>query len=226
MHHDLVYNYGMANKNQCSKCGCFISKKKQHSCQPAWNKGKKTGQIPRSSFKKGHIPWNKGRAWSNETKEKISKTHKIKGHAPPKRFWFTKGHKPHNADTKGIIKPNSGSFKLGHIPKHAGKTRPEISGEKHWNWQGGITPGLMEIRNSIEYKNWQKAIFERDDFTCQRCGKRGGEMHAHHIKSFAKFPKLRFHIPNGQTLCISCHYKIHSQEKLDGNCINRSLFGN
>ena len=27
----------------------------------AWNKGKQTGLVPKSAFKKGHIPWNTGK---------------------------------------------------------------------------------------------------------------------------------------------------------------------
>ena len=38
----------------------------------AWNKGIKTGLIPKSAFKKGHIPWRKDNPVSEETKEKLS----------------------------------------------------------------------------------------------------------------------------------------------------------
>ena len=47
----------------------------------------------------------------------------------------------------------------------------------------------------------------RDQFKCQGCGQVGGYLTAHHIKSFAHFPELRFKIENGITLCEECHSK-------------------
>ncbi len=42
----------------CSSKCYGISKKGK----PSWNKGKKTGVIPKTAFKKGHRTWNKGTA--------------------------------------------------------------------------------------------------------------------------------------------------------------------
>jgi 5-methylcytosine-specific restriction endonuclease McrA len=59
-------------------------------------------------------------------------------------------------------------------------------------------------------KLWREAVFARDKWTCQDCGdKKGGNLEAHHIKSFAEFPELRFAIDNGITLCKDCHKIIH-----------------
>ena len=84
-------------------------------------------------------------------------------------------------------------------------------GEKCYRWKGGITPQNRVIRNGIEYRLWREAVFARDNWTCQHCGKRdGGELHPHHIKSFSKFPELRFVINNGITFCKKCHRKKHN----------------
>ena len=86
------------------------------------------------------------------------------------------------------------------------KRRRSIMGEKHWNWQGGKTNESRRIRNSFEIKEWRKAVFARDNWTCQMCNVRGGVvLHADHIKSFAHYPELRFELANGRTLCITCH---------------------
>lgn len=68
------------------------------------------------------------------------------------------------------------------------------------------------IRNSSAYTNWRKAVFDRDEYTCQICGQKGGKLNAHHIKQFAYFPELRLDINNGITLCEECHRKVHRHE--------------
>lgn len=64
-------------------------------------------------------------------------------------------------------------------------------------------------RNSHEYREWKKAVFERDNYTCRKCGKRGGILNAHHIKSWAYYPNFRFSVDNGITLCERCHKQVH-----------------
>lgn len=68
---------------------------------------------------------------------------------------------------------------------------------------------VREIRNSEEYRQWRAAVFERDHYTCQNCGKTGGGLNAHHIKPFSKHPELRFDVDNGITLCTECHKLAH-----------------
>ena len=78
-------------------------------------------------------------------------------------------------------------------------------GELNPNWRGGITSMANRIRHTIEYRLWREAVYARDSWTCQECGRQGVRLHPHHIKSFALCPELRFAIDNGQTLCIDCH---------------------
>ena len=54
---------------------------------------------------------------------------------------------------------------------------------------------------------WRKAVFERDNYTCQECGVRGVEIQADNIKPFKYFPELRWVLSNGRTLCVPCHRK-------------------
>ncbi len=61
------------------------------------------------------------------------------------------------------------------------------------------------IRQSKQFKEWRKKVFERDDYTCQRCFIRGGYLEPHHIFRFSFFPEFRFTISNGATYCRYCH---------------------
>jgi len=61
------------------------------------------------------------------------------------------------------------------------------------------------IRDGMEYKKWRESVFERDEYTCQCCGKHGGILNAHHIECFSENPDLRLDIDNGITLCENCH---------------------
>lgn len=102
---------------------------------------------------------------------------------------------------------NKGKIKV-QISSRKGKKYTEISGTKHWNWQGGIS-SEQHKRYSLEGKEWRRNIFSRDNFTCKICGKKGGKLHAHHIKPFSKFKDLRFINDNGITVCVDCHKEIH-----------------
>lgn len=103
--------------------------------------------------------------------------------------------------------------KRGKKPHNYGKPNYAGRGKNCHLWKGGITKKSIQIRMSLEYKNWRRAVFERDDFTCQRCKRRGGNLYAHHIKDFATYPELRFDISNGITLCLLCHKKTDNYPK-------------
>lgn len=87
------------------------------------------------------------------------------------------------------------------------KRAASLRGAKSIHWRGGKTMEARRIKTSIEYRLWRKAVFERDDYTCQMCGERGGNLNADHIKPFALYPDLRLQVSNGRTLCIPCHKK-------------------
>lgn len=83
------------------------------------------------------------------------------------------------------------------------------SGENSSNWKGGITPEVVKIRKSLDYNKWRDKCYNRDNFTCQCCGKFGGKLRAHHILNFSNHKDLRFDVNNGITLCEYCHDTIH-----------------
>lgn len=86
-------------------------------------------------------------------------------------------------------------------------------GERSHHWKGGLTRPDRLLRNSYQYADWRKAIFERDDYTCQLCFERGGKLAAHHIREYAKHPDIRIHPGNGITLCWPCHRSVKGKER-------------
>jgi len=65
-------------------------------------------------------------------------------------------------------------------------------------------------RSRKDHKDWSFAVYKRDNFTCNICGKRGGVLHAHHILKFTKFKDFRYLIDNGVCLCASCHRSLEA----------------
>jgi len=155
----------------------------------SWNKGKK-------GYHRGHKPYIVakgednpfyGKKHSKETKEKMR---------------MAKLGKPHFQSEETKIKIGLGN-----------KGRKGISGEKHYNWKGGITPLNRKLRTSAMWRLWREAIFLRDNFTCQnpKCefceNIMGVNLHPHHIKSLALYPELAFKVENGITYCEEYHLK-------------------
>lgn len=108
-----------------------------------------------------------------------------------------------SVDRKGIV------VNPGGTPWNKGKKNPRWAKENNPNWSGGVTKANDLIRKSDKYKEWRKAVFERDNYTCQICSAKGSEknvtLNADHISPFALYPNLRFDIDNGRTLCVECH---------------------
>ena len=97
-----------------------------------------------------------------------------------------------------------------------GRKRPEMTGDKHPMWKGGISPIRPHLMSQTEYKEWRRQVYKRDNYTCQRCGcNKSGSLNAHHIKEWAIYIDLRYDVSNGITLCKKCHIKLHKWIKLN-----------
>ncbi len=161
------------------------------------------------SFKKGSAPWNKGIPHSPESKLKMSVAHKGVKIWGGKRI-FSETHKEAlrlshvgrtlPEATKKIIADKTRRYNIVN-----GKVPPIHIGPDNHNWKGGVTPINEKIRKSVPYQTWRRHVFIRDNYTCQACGTRGGDLQADHDLPFALFPDLRFEVLNGRTMCKSCH---------------------
>lgn len=165
----------------------------------AWNKGLKTGLVPKTAFKKGQKPWNAGL--------KKSKDKRLSYDRPAT---FKKGTKPWNTGKEWDEESKK---------KMSDARRGRFRGENHPGWKGGTDVFRESVRNLYESKKWRSDVFERDNWTCQTCGVRGAALEAHHIKPFyiirneynmkkvedALGCKELWEITNGVTLCKGCH---------------------
>lgn len=176
-----------------------------------------------------------GNRHSEETKRKMSEAHKKRLQNKNNHSFY--GKKLSETHCKHISESLMGRHPL-HIcsletrrkmsQSHQGhplslETKKKMSetrrGEKGNNWQGGKTLLQTIIRHSFKNRQWRSDVFTRDDFTCQRCGRRGGSINAHHINSMAFIIEINdirtseeaanceelWNINNGITLCARCH---------------------
>ena len=81
-------------------------------------------------------------------------------------------------------------------------------------------------KGELRYKTLRKNVFElnkakkglRKYYVCEKCNKKRKTtrvLHAHHIKSWDRFPKDRYDRNNGVVLCIKCHNAFHRKYKFE-----------
>ena len=142
-------------------------------------KGKR--HSPGTEFKKGFIPWNKGKPFPQVS-----------------------------GDNNSMKRPE-----VREKVSRACKGRKGMCGKDHPNWQGGKTKLVQKLRNSKEYAEWRKTVFERDHYACKICGyNRGHILEAHHYVMFSKNEDRRFDVSNGITLCQKCHIIANEASKI------------
>ncbi|WNZ22272.1 FAD-dependent thymidylate synthase [Leptolyngbya sp. NK1-12] len=78
-------------------------------------------------------------------------------------------------------------------------------------WKGGVTEERVAI--GAWTRTIAPQIHEKFDYTCQRCGIRGGTLHAHHLLPVYACPEKAFDPANLVTLCKTCHEFIHQQNQ-------------
>lgn len=165
----------------------------------------KKGETNSGSFKKGCI-------FSDEFKMKMSVGGKGKK-KPPR----TKEH---------LL--NLGRALKGKSHPQTEETRKKLSelqrGERAYWWKDGRDGLKQQIRECYKYKIWRGSVFKRDNYTCQKCGVKGGKLDPHHVKSFSKILdeynikninealncEELWNTNNGETICRGCHRKTDS----------------
>ena len=111
-------------------------------------------------------------------------------------------------------------FVDGKVMSHSSKTRETLSMrfKKGNRWKSS--------KGQLRYKTWRKNVFElnkakrglRRYYVCEKCSKRRKTtrvLHAHHRKSWDRYPDDRYDRSNGVVMCIPCHNKFHKKYKFE-----------
>lgn len=78
-----------------------------------------------------------------------------------------------------------------------------------YNHDKPLEERLIE-RKYVDYYEWRRQVYEKDNYTCQCCDdNRGGNLVAHHILNYSEHDELRTDVNNGITLCKTCHKLFH-----------------
>ena len=194
-------------------------------------KGFKISEETREKMKQaklGKPSGSKGKHWklSKKIRQKMSKAHK--GHIPWNKGLKLGSNPEHSKRMKGRKLSEEHKRKISIA--HKGKPKPWISGEKHYNWKGGITKNKSEYRKTyyannrvavINYVHKRRALKlsvggehsveewetlkKKYNFMCLCCKKREPEiaLTQDHIIPLSKGGND--YISNIQPLCLSCN---------------------
>jgi len=72
---------------------------------------------------------------------------------------------------------------------------------------------------------WRTKVYERDGYRCVLCGRFNLRLDPHHILPKSLFPKLKYIISNGATLCRRCHRKTFKKELSFVEILVTKIFG-
>jgi len=137
-------------------------------------------------------------------------------------------HKLGILNSVGINNPNFGNHKVAgknhpFYGKKLNKNHREKISKNHANVSGKNNPNYIDGRTN-RWKKVRKKCFERDNYTCVLCHKRGNiYLNAHHIINRHDC-KNRFDLANLVTLCIMCHNHITNIEKTTKYIIFKNNF--
>jgi hypothetical protein len=139
---------------------------------------------------------NRGYKRSEETKRKM------------REAWSDDRKRKFSEAQKGDRNPNFGKTTSYETKK---KISVATRGDKSPHWNPNLTDEYRQDRRKYpEYLEWRKAVYERDNYTCQKCGcNKSGSLNSHHIEGYSFNRELQTVVDNGITFCKSCHKEFH-----------------
>lgn len=204
-------------KKKCITCGADFE---VHPCTAAKNKSVYCSQKCFGLARRGKPAWNTGKRgeYSEETYRKMSDAHKGK----PSPFKGVTGR--YTEETRRKISDAGRRRKGQPGKKHSdetkkklsvyftGRKRPELAGENHHLWKGGIA--YLPYCNKFN-KRFKDRVREYFGNRCVRCGKTKDENRAalsvHHVDE-NKNTCCDGSKPVFVALCSSCHGTVHTHK--------------
>lgn len=93
--------------------------------------------------------------------------------------------------------------------EHKQKIRKARSGKNSNWWKGGVDRGFRQEVGDFCNKH-RKHIYEKFNYTCQKCFQKGGKLQIHHIIPVFEDKSKAFELNNLISLCKECHDKEHA----------------
>ena len=86
-----------------------------------------------------------------------------------------------------------------------------LSGENHPNYNPNKTNEEREKgRCYPKYIEFIRKVLARDNYTCQCCGQKYGDLEVHHLNGYNWYKEGRIDETNAITLCHNCHTNFHA----------------
>lgn len=185
----------------CITCG------KEFKRKPYDIKHKYCSRECSNVYKKGHIPWVKGKTkemypninWGGREKNCVTWNKGLKLHP------LSEEHK--NKIKLGVIKTGASNTE-----EFKNKLSERMSGEKNIFWKYG------------EFKFYKKILLKQKDYTCSVCGLKDKEIvEVDHIIPKAIKPELYHELANLQILCPNCHRRKTKLDRIDIKNFKKNL---
>jgi 5-methylcytosine-specific restriction endonuclease McrA len=171
---------------------------------------KGTHNSPSTEFKRGNV-------LSEETKHRMSISRTGGKLSAETKLKISISHKGKRLSDEHIKK-------LSEVKK--GKTLSEehkqkISRRLLDRWDGiGRKEYKRPLHQGSNYQKWRRKVWEKDNYTCQKCFVRCGNgervyIEAHHISAWSNHQESRFDVSNGITLCHKCHKLEHGGKVIE-----------
>jgi len=156
-----------------------------------FQKGHKIRNTGKTTFKRGVIPWNKGKTnvYSKEHLKEMSVLRK----------------------NKPLLEETKKKMSLAHKGKkfseeHINNLRISKLGDKNPRWIQDRNKLLKDRSSDPFYVRWSKSVRKRDSYQCKLSSKEcRGKLEAHHIFDWVNYPELKYLESNGICLCQFHH---------------------
>jgi hypothetical protein len=171
----------------------------------------KEAKIKISLSQKGKPGHNKGRHWKINPKYLPLMSQRMIGNTRAKGVKHTKETKRKWSEMRKGKRPYIATEATRE--KMSKSRKGKRTGSEHPGWKGGISKDVHSV-NEPKYRGWRLKVFSRDSFKCRLSNNDcDGTIQAHHILKWADYPKLRYNVNNGITLCLVHHPRRWAEEK-------------